>query len=140
MDEIKSETQRIALGLIEQTLPKAEWTHEAHLRAGLWHAFHYDDETALNLMRKRICAYNVATGGVNTETSGYHETITRFYLCMIRACLNNIENENSMDELAQKVILKLGDKELPFRYYTRERLFSTEARLAWVAPDIAALP
>jgi len=32
-----TETERVASALIDRTLPKAEWTHEAHLRAGLWH-------------------------------------------------------------------------------------------------------
>ena len=29
----------------------------------------------------------------------------------------------------------LADKELPLQYYSRERLFSDEARVAWVEPD-----
>jgi hypothetical protein len=29
----------------------------------------------------------------------------------------------------------LADKELPLQYYSRERLFSDEARAAWVEPD-----
>jgi len=32
-----SETERIAHALTDRTLPKSEWTHHAHLRAGLWH-------------------------------------------------------------------------------------------------------
>jgi hypothetical protein len=73
-----TETDRIAAALIARTLPKSEWTHEAHLRAGLWHAVHHPDAIALNLLRERIRAYNESTGVANTASSGYHETTTRF--------------------------------------------------------------
>ena len=33
-----------------------------------------------------------------------------------------------------------GGGDLPLRFYSRERLFSKEARLGWVEPDVAALP
>ena len=33
----------------------------------------------------------------------------------------------------------LADKDLPLQYYSRERLFSDEARAAWVEPDLRAL-
>lgn len=34
----------------------------------------------------------------------------------------------------------LADKDLPLTYYSRERLFSDEARGAWVAPDREPVP
>jgi hypothetical protein len=46
--------------------------------------------------------------------------------------------------LAQRVNLLLGSpqgrREWPLRFYSRERLFSVEARLGWVEPDLEALP
>ena len=74
------ETDRIVREFIARTLPKNEWTHQAHLRVGLWHALQYPDAAALDLLRARISAYNEATGVANTAQSGYHETITRFYV------------------------------------------------------------
>jgi len=135
-----SETLRIVTGVIEKSLPKTEWTHQAHLRAGLWHVLHYDELAALDLMRVRIRAYNEATGGANTETTGYHETITRFYLRLIRSFLNGLNRDMPVDELADLVVLHLGDRELPLKYYSRACLFSPEARANWVPPDLTALP
>ena len=33
-----------------------------------------------------------------------------------------------------------GQRDWPLGYYSRDRLFSVEARLGWVAPDLAELP
>lgn len=134
------ETDRIVREFIALTLPKGEWTHHAHLRVGLWHALHHPHDAALDLLRERIRAYNESTGGVNTSSAGYHETITRFYLGVIRHFVASADPRRPTDELAQELIARFGDRELPLRHYTRERLFSVEARLGWLAPDLKPLP
>jgi hypothetical protein len=133
-------TDHIAREFIALTLPKAEWTHKAHLRVGLWHALRFSDETALDLLRARIRSYNESTGGINSDTAGYHETITRFYLVMIRAFLQSVDRLRPVDELAQELIERCGDRVLPLRHYSKERLFSVEARRCWVEPDLLPLP
>jgi hypothetical protein len=134
------ETDRLVREFIARTLPKSEWTHEAHLRVGLWHALQYPDSTALELLRARISAYNEATGAANTATSGYHETITRFYVHVIRVFARSADPSVPIDELAPVLIEQWGDKNLPLRHYSRQRLFSAEARRAWIEPDLAPLP
>lgn len=94
------ETWRITNGMIKRTLPKAEWTHHAYLRAGLWHVLHVDAQSGFDLMRQRIRAYHVATGEENTKTGGHHETIIRFYLIMIRAYVNVRPGDTDPEELA----------------------------------------
>jgi hypothetical protein len=134
------ETDRIARALIARTLPKSEWTHHAHLRAGLWHLLHYPEPVALALLRERIRAYNEATGVANTESGGYHETITRFYLHVIRVFLESVDRERPIDELAQELVARGAEHDLVLRYYSRERLFSREARRSWVEPELLPLP
>jgi hypothetical protein len=129
-------TERIAREFIARTLPKAEWTHAAHLRVGLWHVLHFPDDIALTLLRERIRAYNEATGVANTASTGYHETITRFYVGVIRGFLDSTDPERPIDELAAELIALAGDQALALKHYTRERLFSSEARLGWLAPDL----
>jgi hypothetical protein len=70
------------------------------------------------------------TGVANTAVSGYHETITRFYLCVIRSFLDSADGARTIDELADELIARFGERELPLRYYSRARLFSEEARRA----------
>lgn len=131
-----SETERVARGLIERTLPKAEWTHEAHLRAGLWHVHAHGAVAALELLRLRICAYNESVGTRNTDTSGYHETITRFYVTVIDRFLAAAERSLELDELADELLANYGDRKLPLRHYSEGRLFSPVARRSWVEPDL----
>ena len=133
-------TDQLVSGFIDRTLPKSEWTHQAHLRTGLWHRMRHSPTETLELLRERISAFNLAKGGENTESAGYHETITRFYVHVIGHFLASADTRRPIDELEGELIDRFGDKELPLRYYTKERLFSTEARLGWVPPDLLALP
>jgi hypothetical protein len=134
------ETDRIVRAFIARTLAKHEWTHQAHLRVGLWHALHFADAAALDLLRERICAYNEATGVANTDTGGYHETLTRFYLHVIRSFVSSADASLPIDDLARALIDQWGDRNLPLRHYSRERLFSVAARREWREPDLAPLP
>ena len=120
---------------LAKTLPKSQWTHEAHLRVGLWHVVNYGAEDAMNLLRERIRAYNESVGTQNTATSGYHESITQFYVLIIARFLGYMSTETSIDALVHLLIAEHGDHELPLQYYSPEKLFSTEARLHWIEPD-----
>jgi len=100
----------------------------------------FSDVESLDLLRGRIRAYNEATGGVNSDSAGYHETITRLYIVLIREFVRSADRGRPTDDLVRELIERIGDRRLPLRYYSRERLFSAEARLGWVEPDLLALP
>jgi hypothetical protein len=57
---------------------KPEFTHAAHLAVGAYYAFVHR-ERAFEHTKAAILRQNVASGTENTETSGYHETLTRFW-------------------------------------------------------------
>ena len=69
------------------TLPKPEWTHAAHLATGSWHVHHLGASRALADLRTGIRRLNDFHGTPNTDTSGYHETITRAYGVLLEAFL-----------------------------------------------------
>lgn len=131
-----TETERIARALTDRTLPKAEWTHQAHLRAGLWHVTEHGPIAALELLRARITSYNESVGTANTDTSGYHETITRFYVTVIDRFVSTADRSLDLDALAQQLIDACGDRRLPLHHYSESRLFSPVARRSWVEPDL----
>jgi hypothetical protein len=133
-------TEELVEAFLACTLPKEEWTHHAHLRVGLWHLFRHDAEEALALLRTRIRCYNASRGTPNTDHSGYHETITRFYVWVIGRFLRWADRQNGIDQLAEDLIHQYGEKSLPLRYYSHERLFSVLARREWIEPDLAPLP
>ena len=73
---------------------------------------------------------------VTTPTGGYHETLTIFWLRVVRSFLEGGRNEGrSLVSLANELAAE-ADSGLPLRHYTRERLFSPEARAGWVEPDL----
>jgi len=111
-----SETERIARALSDCALPKLEWTHHAHLRAGLWHVLEYGPVAALDLLRQRISVYNESVGTANTDSSGYHETLTRFYVVVIDQFLATVVRESDLDQLAEQLIADYGDRRLPMRH------------------------
>ena len=51
-------------------------------------------------MRRRIRAYNVAVGTENTDSGGYHETLTRLFLDGIAAHLARHRTESLPETLA----------------------------------------
>jgi hypothetical protein len=121
------------------TLPRARWNHRAHLTVALWYATHLDTDDALDAVRRGILRLNEACGVVSTPTSGYHETITRFYMRVVRHFVE-AEPEADWAVRANRLIARFGEKELPLRHYSRGRLMSPAARAQWVEPDLVPLP
>jgi hypothetical protein len=118
------------------TLPKPRWTHQAHLLVGLWYLSKHTAEEALDIVRRRIRAYNEAVGTPNTDHSGYHETLTRFYLKGIRTHMERHRELSMTDSLALLLKTPLARSDWPLSYYSRRQLFSRRARHEWVAPDL----
>ena len=118
------------------SLPRTEWTHAAHLTIALWyHLTAPLDVTAL--VRAGIKRYNEAHGIMTTPTSGYHETMTLFWIAIVTKYLRELpDRDRSFVALANGLLEKYGDKDLPITYYSHERLFSREARASWLAPDL----
>ena len=132
--------RHVGEGMMACRLPKPEWTHEAHLATCAWLVIERPDILPERDLPDLIRRYNVSVGGVNDETQGYHETVTRVFIRGVRSALARHRD----GALAARVNALLqgpeGRRDWPLGYYSRERLFSVEARLGWVEPDLAALP
>jgi hypothetical protein len=121
------------------TLPRPEWTHQAHLTVALWYLAHCSGREATARIRNGIKRYNAANGVQMTKDGGYHETITLFWICAISKYLLLADAGCSFVELANGMIARFSDGRLPLEYYSRELLMSWRARTSWVAPDLKAL-
>ena len=78
---------------------------------------------------------------MNSDSEGYHETITRVFLAGVRLFLSEVDPAEPLHALVNELLLSpMGRREWPLRFYSREGLLSVEARRAFIAPDIAALP
>ena len=130
---------RIGEGVIARTLPKAEWTHAAHFACALWLLTrpHLD---AFREMPGLIRAYNEATGGENTDTAGYHETITQASLRAARDHLTARPGDGLATVLAELLEGPFGRSDWLLTYWSKQELFSVEARRTWRDPDLQPLP
>jgi hypothetical protein len=134
------EVLRLVGAFESRTLAKSEWTHRAHLTVALWYASHLTYEEALGAMRAGIHRVNDTHGVVSTSTSGYHETITRFYMRLVSHFADLEASEGDWAERANQLLKRYGARDLPLRHYTRDRLMSPAARATWVEPDLLPLP
>lgn len=133
------EIERIALGVIDRTLPKPEWTHAAHFAAALW-VLRRPDMNAERDMPKLIRAYNLATGVENTDSGGYHETITLASLRAARAWLKKMPELPLYAVLNELLASRYGRSDWLLEYWSKPVLFSVMARRAWIDPDLKPLP
>ncbi len=131
---------RIGEGLLARTLPREDWTHEAHLGACTWILRDRPDITPESELPSIIAAFNESVGGVNDDSQGYHQTITQVYIAAARAHLAENDGQWSLTEAVNALLLSpRGRRDLPLRFYSRELLFSVAARRDFVDPDRACL-
>jgi hypothetical protein len=136
-----AEVVAIGEGVRDLTLPKPRWTHAAHFAAAVWLIRACPDIVPERDMPGLIRAYNSATGVPNTDTDGYHETITQASLRASRAFLATLPDTTPLHVAVNALLASdLGNSRWPLAYWSKERLFSVEARRAWVAPDLQPLP
>ena len=128
--------RHIGEGLLARTLARAEWTHEAHLAACTWLLVERRDILPERDLPDIIRRFNESVGGVNSDTEGYHETITQVYIRAVRSFLTRTHVETLVGRVNALLQAPEGRRDWPLRFYSRELLFSKAARLGWVEPDL----
>lgn len=128
--------RRVGAGLLACTLPRAEWTHEAHLAATLWLVVERPDIDLDAELPGIIRRYNESVGGRNTDSEGYHHTITLTYLSAVRAHAADTEGMELCARVNALLRSDRGRRDWPLCFYSGALLFSVEARLGRVAPDL----
>jgi hypothetical protein len=131
--------ERIGRCLLDRSLPKAEWTHAAHFAAAFW-LLRQPDSDAMRDMPGLIRAYNEATGLPNTDTGGYHETITLASLRAARAWLAIMPGAPLHRAVNELLVSKYGRSDWLLGYWSKPVLFCVAARRSWVEPDLRPLP
>ncbi len=128
-------------GLLTCSLSRDAWTHEAHLAVCVWLLRERPDIVPERDLPAIIRAFNESVGGVNDDRQGYHETITQLYIAGVRAHLTERASDESLVTSVNALILgPRGKREWPLCFYSRDLLFSVEARRGFVAPDLMSLP
>ena len=136
-----AEITHLGEGLVARTLSKAEWTHEAHLAATTYLLLKRPDIDLDSALPNLIRRFNESVGGVNSDSEGYHETITRAFLHGVRLFLAEADSAEPLHQLVNELLLSpMGRRDWPLRFWSKGRLMSVQARRAFVPPDLAALP
>lgn len=131
--------RQVGEGLLARSLPKSEWTHEAHLAACAWLLLERSDIAAERELPGIIRSYNTTVGGVNDDTQGYHETLTQLYIRGTRRFLAEHGADDLLGVVNALLASPMAPRDWPLNFYSRELLFSVRARRGWVEPDIAAI-
>jgi hypothetical protein len=108
-----------------------EFVHARHLTVAAWCFATMQSEAAREKMRAGLRRF-IAHHGKN----GYHVTITEFWLEKVGQLVAELrEGKEGLVPLVNSVVERCSDKNLIYEFYSRERIASPEAKLAWIAPD-----
>lgn len=117
-------------------LPASEFTHASHLTVALWYLSRLTVPEAAAQMRAGLYRFLDQHG---VGQGKYNETITLFWIKLLRKFLDEADANLSLADIANQMIASFNDSQLIFAYYSKERLFSEEAKGAWVEPDLKPL-
>ena len=112
----------------------SEFRHHQHLTVALWYVRHLTPEEAVTRMTSGIRRLAEAYG-----KSGYHETITLFWLRIVSDFEAKADAGASLAAIANQLIDYCNDKNLILDYYSAELLESPRAKVEWVEPDLKKL-
>ena len=119
------------------TLPKARWTHGAHLLTGACYVHALGEAAAIGKMRLCVIRHNQSVGTANTDTSGYHETITIAFIKLLAGLLREAAPIGRAEFTALAVQRFEADRGILRRYYDFDLPASVKARRSWVPPTLA---
>jgi hypothetical protein len=121
------------------TLPHSQWTHAAHVAVAACYAFELAPADALLRTRRGIIHFNNCVGTPNTDTRGYHETLTRLW-CEIIGDFVRAGNFHSRLAAASAAVERYGqDRNRHRLYYSFDVATDVNARRNWVRPDRSPL-
>ena len=132
----EDEIEKLVAAFEDATIARAVWKHAEHLVVALYYANKYDLETAITKMKDGL--FNLLTEGFKidlTKEMPYHETLTVFWMRAVKEFARST-NGMPLHEKANSLI-ETFDKDYPFRFYSREFLFSDEARARFIEPDLS---
>lgn len=117
------------------TVPPAEFDHGAHLSVALWYVSRLPYAAAAERMRAGLHRYTTH----NNAQAAYNETLTLFWLKLVRHFLAQADARRPLAERADELLTTYGNSKLAFEYYSRALVQTPEAKTSWVEPDLKPL-
>jgi len=123
------------------TLAPEAWNHRAHLATVVSYLRRHGAREGAGLMRGGVQRYNRRVGIKVTDEGGYNETLTLFWLHQVWGLIRPLIEHAELLDLVNQTLTKFGSQpDLALKYFSEDLLWSSEARKAWVEPDLKALP
>ncbi len=120
-------------------ISSGDWTHASHVAMAGVYVQEFGKEAALGKIREGIRNLNRSHGVEETPTRGYHETLTRFWIQVCDAFLN--ENGLRGPEAVRALVAVYGRRSDLYReYYSYDPIVCLRARAGWRTPDLQPLP
>jgi hypothetical protein len=112
-----------------------QFHHQDHLRLAWYITQHHDLASATDLITTGIRSFATHHG----QATKYHETMTQFW---IRLVAHLVKRRPDISDFATFLATfpQLLLKDLPYQHWRHETMQSPAARVAWVEPDLLALP
>jgi hypothetical protein len=133
----EEEIKEVVRTFEDATISRAAWKHAEHLTVALHYLTLHDMETATAKMRGGI--FKLLTKGFELDLSKempYHATLTVFWMRTVDE-FRRSRNGTSLLDKANQLVEKY-DKYYPLKFYSRDFLFSDEARSKFVEADLKA--
>jgi hypothetical protein len=117
-------------------LPRSQWTHAAHVAVAANYAYFLSAEESFEAMRSGILRFNACVGIENTEHSGYHETLTRFWWGTIGAFVAKGKFDTAFSAVCAAVEEYGNERDLHRSFYRHDILTDRKARSEWIRPPM----
>lgn len=117
------------------TLPAEAFRHANHVRLAWIYLRRAPCDEASKRMERSIRDFAAHHGA----SQKYHHTLTGVWMRLVAEAVARTPEIDAFEAFLG-THPHLGDKGLPYRYYTPQRLDSDAARAGWVEPDLLPLP
>jgi hypothetical protein len=128
--------EMVVRGFESCSTDKSDFKHRDHLTVAVWYLRNSPLAQAIEKMRASLLRF-LDYHSVALEK--YNETLTLFWIKMTAKLIEELDPGCSLLETTNAVIEALGESQLVLDYYSKKRLWSEEARKAWLDPDLKPL-
>ena len=132
----QEDIEAVVVGFESCETPADEFNHHQHLIVATWYLNESTEDEALARMKNGLFRF-LKHHGVGLDK--YNETITLFWLKMVRQVESQMPAGHSVTDVANAAVDSLGNSKIIFDYFSEERLKSAEAKASWVEPDRKSL-
>lgn len=129
------EIEQLVRAFESGTLSPAEFNHHAHMTVALWYLMKLPYSDALAQMRTNIRKF----AGFYNQNQLYNETITLFWMKLCHHLLAASAPIESVADTTYQILARWGSMQYVFKHYSKELVFSKQAKQTWVDPDLLPL-